>query len=70
MKVKPPKEGAPADPYDTKFYRGYRGFLAGAIGNLISRIHKCLAVEADMLVGKIIQLGRYHQTVFTYFTPY
>jgi multidrug efflux pump subunit AcrB len=31
LKVKPPKEGAPADPYDTRFYRGYKGLLRGAM---------------------------------------
>ncbi len=32
LKVNPPKEGAPADPYDTPFYRKYQGFLRTLIG--------------------------------------
>jgi len=31
LKVKPAKEGSPADPYDTGFYRKYKDFLGSAI---------------------------------------
>jgi multidrug efflux pump subunit AcrB len=51
LKVKPAKEGSPTDPYDTKFYRGYRGFLAGAIGKRWVTVILVLAIFAAAVYG-------------------
>jgi multidrug efflux pump subunit AcrB len=51
LKVKPPKEGAPADPYDTRFYRTYRGFLARLIGKRWITVMVVLGVFAASVYG-------------------
>ncbi len=51
LKVKPPKDDAPADPYDTKFYRSYRGLLAQAIGKRWITVLVVLAIFAASVVG-------------------
>jgi len=51
LKVKPPKEGAPADPYDTKFYRNYRGFLARVIHKRWITVMVVLGIFAASVYG-------------------
>jgi multidrug efflux pump subunit AcrB len=51
LKVKPPKEGAPADPYDTRFYRKYKGFLRAAIGHRWIVVLVVLGIFAASVYG-------------------
>jgi len=51
LKVKPPKAGAPADPYDTRFYRGYKGILRAAIGKRWLTVLIVLAIFAAAVYG-------------------
>jgi len=51
LKVKPPKDGAPADPYDTGFYRKYKSFLALVIGKRWATVLVVLAIFAASVYG-------------------
>jgi multidrug efflux pump subunit AcrB len=51
LKVKPPKKDAPADPYDTKFYRKYKGLLRAAIGRRWISVALVLAIFAAAVYG-------------------
>ncbi len=51
LKVKPAKEGAPADPYDTPFYRKYRGLLGTVIRQRWITVMVVLAIFAASVYG-------------------
>jgi len=51
LKVKPPDEETPADPYDTKFYRRYRAILAQGIGKRWITVLVVLAIFAASVYG-------------------
>jgi multidrug efflux pump subunit AcrB len=51
LKVKPPKPGAPADPYDTPFYRKYRGLLALVMGKRWITVLVVLGIFAASVYG-------------------
>jgi multidrug efflux pump subunit AcrB len=51
LKVKPPDEETPADPYDTKFYRRYRAVLAQVIGKRWITVLVVLAIFAASVYG-------------------
>ena len=51
LKVKPAKDGAPADPYDTPFYRKYRGLLGALIGKRWITVMVVLAIFAASVYG-------------------
>ena len=60
LKVKPPKDGAPADPYDTKFYHGYRTFITAAI----RRRWVTLAVVLAIFVAAVWGFGTIEGSFF------
>jgi multidrug efflux pump subunit AcrB len=51
LKVKPAKEGAASDPYDTPFYRRYRGFLSLLIGKRWITVMVVLGIFAASVYG-------------------
>jgi len=51
LKVKPPKEGAPADPYDTGFYNKYKAFLKAVIGYRWVTVLVVLGIFAAAVYG-------------------
>ena len=51
LKVKPPKSGAPADPYDTPFYRRYRGLLGLVMGKRYITVLVVLGIFAASVYG-------------------
>jgi len=51
LKVKPRKKDAPADPYDTPFYRKYKGLLGAAIGRRWISVIVVLAIFAAAVYG-------------------
>jgi multidrug efflux pump subunit AcrB len=51
LKVKPAKDGAPSDPYDTPFYRKYRGLLSTVIRQRWITVMVVLAMFAVSVYG-------------------
>jgi multidrug efflux pump subunit AcrB len=51
LKVKPPKPDAPADPYDTPFYRKYRGLLGLVMGKRWITVLVVLGIFAASVYG-------------------